>query len=445
MLLLWFKAGKNWLPVMTFVLIFQAASLVNIGSGIGVSPAVLALVLLLVQSFTRKPSHKAIVDSPKPATIGLLALALAYSIVSAFLNPRLFVGVPVSNPRDGNRVSLAWETGHLNQVVYLVLGVALFYVVSCRTSYQDVRKAVDWFVGACVFAALITVYQVAGLPFPREIFATSPSYAIFTVYDIGNFTRANSTFTEASAASSTFVVALAIVLWRTLSGGYSTKNLVLCGVLLVGIILTLSTTGYLCLAFLLVVSFYRYFSFWGGSSYSRTIKPLLAIPLLLAFLSVAMSEVQRDRFSELLDSVVLKKGETASYRERTQANDDAWQSAAATSWLGAGFGVCRGSSVIPTTFGNIGVPGVGLFFLFLLFAVWPSVSVFFKPARVNHQSILLGLSTCLVGLVIAGPEMTSALLWFFIGAAAKRPRSLNPVRVPAYRVVANPVFAVPND
>lgn len=420
MILLWFKAGKRWLPVFSFCLIFQAASLVNIGDSIGLSPAIVALLLLLAEAVLKRNSSVSRGGSAKPVTLALLALATAYALGTAFLNPKIFEGAPVSSPRYGGRVALGWEMGHLNQVVYLLLAVALFYIVSCRTPWREVQTAVNWFVAACAVASLMALYQLTGLPFPREIFATNPSYAIFKVYEIGAFTRANSTFTEASAASSTFAVALAILIWRTLSGVISPRNLLCCLVLLGGIISTLSTTGYLCLAFLFLVASYRYLSYWRTNRGARVVKPLLAVPCLLLGLGVALSDAQQAYLSELLNSVLFQKKESQSYRERSLANEYAWETAAATSWFGAGFGVCRGSSLVPTTIGNIGVPGVTLFGLLLLTVVSPQPRNSSLVSPLDRQIVVIGLSTYLLSLVISGPEMTSPLLWFFIGACANR-------------------------
>ncbi len=124
----------------------------------------------------------------------------------------------------------------------------------------------------------------------------------------------------------------------------------------------------------------------------------------------------RNWTADLLNTVIFDKTKTGSYEDRTKINNDALQTAVSTSWLGAGWGICRASSIFPTMLGNVGIPGVALFAAFL-------AQVFLPVWRGRRQSVALkgpaifAASVVLVGLLVAGPELTNPPLWVFAAIA----------------------------
>jgi hypothetical protein len=106
---------------------------------------------------------------------------------------------------------------------------------------------------------------------------------------MGGFARMNSTFTEASAAAEAFVAALALVLWRIVSGTVSIRNLLISVVLFIGLFLTVSTSGYLCIAVVATICAVGYFRRTPGSPESRAAKVLLAIPVMLAVVALIVT------------------------------------------------------------------------------------------------------------------------------------------------------------
>jgi hypothetical protein len=92
--------------------------------------------------------------------------------------------------------------------------------------------------------------------------------------------------------------------------------------------------------------------------------------------------------------------------------------AADTYWLGAGWGVCRASSFVPTILGNVGVPGTLLFFTFCTQLLWPAFT--FKPLKVQmHGAVLFGLAAILLDLVVSAPELGYLIIWLLFAMAAK--------------------------
>jgi hypothetical protein len=423
--LLWQRASGKLLPVAMFMSVFQAASVLNLSFGgllIGVQPTYFVLLLALLRKFTqRRPKRNAHWMPALPTTL-LLAGFVCYATATAFVSPFLFKGVLISNPKFGQDVPLVWELGHLNQLFYLLLSFALYLVAAYWTPPAELTKSINWFLAGVAFASLIGLYQFValktGLPFPREILHSNHTYSTFEGYEINGFPRMNSTFIEAAAAAFSMSVALSIALWRFLSRADSLRNIAAVLVIGMGLLLTISTTGYICLLLLLVVVSSRYFTPLKGGLDSRNTRVFLAVPILLFVFAALGVPAVRDSFLRLAHTVLLDKTSTLSYQERTRWNQNAFQSAADTYWLGAGWGVCRASSFIPTIFANVGIPGGLLFIAFCSQILRPIFGL--RRLRVDmHGAVLIGLSSLLLNLFVSAPELTSPIIWLLFAMAAK--------------------------
>jgi hypothetical protein len=420
-----YKAKGRMLPVVMFMSIFQAASILNIGSGagqLGISPSFLLLLIVLATKMLSAPERGVLLHPPLQSTAILLILFTSYATLSVFLNPILFRDVPFTNAKFGYLVPLQWNMSYLPQLVYLLLSVSLYFVAAYRTTPAELTKALDWYVAGAVFASLLAVYQFIGLktgiPFPSDYLHTSPTYEIFEGYEINGFARMNSTFTEAAAAALCFTTALAIPVWRFLSGSVTLLNVGSATVIFIGLVLTISTTGYLCLAFIIAVGLLTYIFHWRGSHKARSNKLFLAIPAVILLIIVAVNPLFQEAFTGLIHTVILDKTQTFSYQDRTQINEDAIQTAAKTYWLGAGWGICRASSLLPTILGNVGIPGTLLFFLAIIQLFLPML----KRSGIQmqlHGAVLFALATVLLNLVISGPQVDFPILWLLFAIASR--------------------------
>jgi hypothetical protein len=418
-----YRAKGQLLPVVMFMSVFQAASIVNVGLGgveIGVGPCYFLLLIAIAKGIKTGKKRQQSNNPPVSATVLITSFVL-YAVASAFICPFLFKGVLISNPKLGIDVPLEWGTGHLNQLVYLAMSFCLYLVATYGTSPAELTKSLNWFIGGAVLASFIAMYQFAsmktGLPFPSEYLHTG-NYAIFEAYEIDGFPRMDSTFTEASAAAFTFTVALALALWRLLSGNLALKNVTNAAVILIGLLLTLSTTGYICLIYLGSVAAGIYLFRWKGRPELRVTKLLLGLPILLAiFILFGITDV-RESIVKLAHTVLLDKTASSSYTDRTQMNVNAFNTAVATDWFGAGWGICRASSIIPTMLGNVGIPGLALFCAFCFGLLRPAL----KPRSIKlpiHGAVLFALGAVLVVLVVAGPQLDFPVIWVLFAVAAK--------------------------
>lgn len=422
---LWYRAKGRFMPVMMFLSIFQAASLVNIGLGgqeIGFAPSYVVLLFVLFRNSGRRRQEK--VGAPNPRATTLLVFFVAYSALSAILFPLIFGGVTVTSPRAGADVPLEWGTNNLTQLIYLMMSFAFYLVAAYRTSPAELTKSLDWYVGGAFLAALVAMYQFlsmkTGVPFPKEFLYTNPTYVIYDAYEINGFPRMNSTFTEASAAAFSFTTALALVLWQLLSGKASVRNIAVSLVIGIGLVLTLSTTGYVCLAYLLLGTSGLYFFHSRGSSSFRITKIVLAVPALGLALAFVAAPGLRESLLKLVNTVVIDKSESRSYQDRNHLNESALATASETHWLGAGWGSCRASSFIATTLGNVGVPGLLLFCSFCWVSLIPLVR------RRSHSgsppirgAIAFSAGAVLLALVVATPEPVHPIIWLLFAVSAK--------------------------
>jgi hypothetical protein len=435
-LYLCYRAKWRFLPVAMFMSVFQAASILNVGGSIGIGISYVLLMLALAKgSFSPRPQARSLCRGNRIAGT-LVALFILYATASAFFSPLVFQGTLYTNPKVGFGVPLTWETSHLNQLAYLILCGALFFIVSYRTPASELRRSVDWYIAGNLLASLIAIYQFVclrtGLPFPSHFLYTNPVYGIFEAYDISGFARVNSTFVEASSAAGFLTPALAILFWRLLvkptrkDGAYS---IVIFG----GLFLTISTTGYICFGFLLCIALVVYLFKWKGRAQARVTKLVFGAALAASIVALLGTPIIFEKGSDLLDLVIFSKPATFSYEQRSEMNNDALKTASDTAWLGAGFGVCRASGLLPTLLGNVGIPGVALFALLLVQVFRPAWRS--KRHDFAFQGQLVFASAVLVfGLLVSGPEITSPPMWlFFAGATTTLPHFIHsPLHRPAF-------------
>ena len=420
--LLYLRAKKQLFPVLMFTTVFQGAALVIIGggtSGLSLAPAQIVLVLLILQKLIKKPEPTGKRPQGQTNVTTCLFAYGAYALLTAVFCPFFFQGITVSNPRSGMGVPLEWSMYNVTQSIYLLLGIAVYWLLIYRSSFNEVKRSLDWYLAGSTFAAVLAMYQYVafntGLPFPSEILHSNTQHTIFEAYDLGGFTRVSSTFTEAAAAAGCFSTALALVLWRVLFVECNWKLITCLLSLSTGLYLTRSTTGYLALAFIVAATALLYLKKAVVTPKVRLFRNCLAIGvLLLVVTGFALPEV-RSQTSDLLDKILFTKSKSSSYEERTAWNVSALNAAAESRWIGAGWGSLRASSLLANIVGTVGVPGIILFgvfcFLNMRFASY-------LPGAQMQKSVVLPIMVSLLACILAGPEMTDPVVWFLFGAAA---------------------------
>lgn len=421
--LLYYLSGKQLFPVLLFCAIFQGAAVVIIGggtSGLALAPAQIVLVLLILQKTVMSPKPLARPKSQMNVTLALLAYG-AYALGSAIFCPFFFAGIPVSNPRSGMGVPLTWSMYNVTQTIYLFLGIALFWLAVYRSTYSEIKRSLDWYLTGATVAAVLAVYQFvafnSGLPFPSELFHSNTQHTIFEAYDMGGFTRVNSTFTEAAAAAGCFATALALAFYRLLFVECTPRLVFSLLTLLIGLVLTRSTTGYISLFFIVAAAGALYLKKSRVTKEVQLFRSCLALALLVGFVGVWASPSTRASITDLFNMVVATKTKSASYEERTAWNDAALAAGSQSGWLGAGWGSLRASSLLANILGTVGVPGLTLFVGFIFLDIRFASHVR-QDSTQAQRSVVLPIMVSLITCLLAGPEMTDPVAWFLFGVGA---------------------------
>ena len=424
LVVLYFVAKKQWFPVLLFTNIFQGAALVIVGSGasgVSLAPSQAALLMLLLQKAMAKPKEVGPRLVAQKNVTAVLLMYGAYAILTAIFCPFFFQGIPVSNPRNGMGAPLNWGMYNVTQSIYLLIGITVQWLCVHRSDFEEMKKALDWYLAGATFAAFLAIYQSVafstGLPFPSDLLHSNTQYVIFEAYEMSGFTRVNSTFTEAAAAAGCFAAALGLVIWRVLFVEFNAKLLVSLVALLTGLILTRSSSGYLGLSFIVVAAAVLFLKKAIVSRQVQMFRTGFAIVVLLVSVSVFLQPQVRTEIGSLLDMVLFTKTQSASYVERTAWNQAALAAGSQTWWIGAGWGSLRASSLVANILGTVGIPGLLLFITFCGLTIRLASK---GPADASQmqKSVMLPIFISLIDCVLAGPEMTDTSIWFFLGVAA---------------------------
>lgn len=423
-LALWVTRG--WLlPLAVASSVFQAASLINIRSGAqanGLAPAYILLVGALLQESLR-PSRRT--QSGRAAS-AFLSLFVAYAIVSAALSPLIFSGTRVIAPRVG-MVTLTWSMSNVTQITYLLLCSGLFFAAR-RTNERDAETLLQWVLGGCTVSAVIGLYQwlaiALGLPFPSAALYSNTTYTLFDAYRLhqlwGVSARINATFAEPSFAALPYSGALAVLLARVLANRYRLWDAAAAMLILVALLLSASSTAYLCLAVIAVGGFIRYVRNWHGGPEFRLLKLALAGAFLGTLLSVVAVPTLRVRVTGVLQTTLFEKTKSGSYAERSQWNAAALETAQNTYYLGAGWGSSRASSFGATLLANVGVLGTGLFAGFVLTTMLLALLRERLGGRITDIGIFEGAAVTLLAHFLAVPDIVFPILWLYFGLAVRR-------------------------
>jgi hypothetical protein len=423
LLVLWRLTKGELLSIVLFVSIFGAASAINIG-GSGVAPWTFALAVGLVfQALSGFPRPQFIAGCNVPAVRLLLAF-VCYAVWTGMVHPFLFHGITVASPHGGIQ-PLSWGTANLFQIIYL-LAVATMYLLAICSSRETIQSAVTWYVRGCLLICFFALYQLANavlhVPYPSSVLYSNPSYVIYPAYKINGMWRLNSTLTEASSMAFYLLVGIALQGWRVLTGPFRWHSSLSLSLLVVSLLLTQSSSGYLSLIFILAVAGILYGSYLlRRGAIPRAIFfgfVLFAIVGTVVFATTSASVIVQKE----VKSVLLEKKNSSSYRERTASNVLAMQSAQATYLLGAGWGSLRCSGLGYMLIGTVGVPGLLLFLIFLVTLLSPLLSRRKVVTRGNlyGQSLFATVVSMFVA-ALAGAEPVSPILWVLFAAASAGP------------------------
>ena len=431
--LLWRLTKGNVLSIIAFTAIFDAASALNFGA-LGVSPWLFALVLCLPIKIVKGRLQNRVAPRLNRTGLYLLIAFLLCATFSGLVYPFLFQGVLVVRGIDV--VPLTWGMPNIAQLCYLAAAAVVFYLAVTST-LEERTNAITWYVRGCIAATLIAMYQLANavlhVPYPDSILYSNTAHTVYHAYKIKGMWRLNSTFTEASDMAGSLIGGLGMLGWEVMTKPLRLSRTLSFGLMLIAILMTLSTTGYVCLAVMVLLGVALYLRYVLGSGGVDPAKVVVVLLLSMAIGSVfVVSPEVRDSATKLLYSVVLDKRGTESYKARTESQVDAMRTLSDTDYLGAGLGSTRASGLGYTLLAGTGVPGLLLFTLGYLAMFLP---LFQRPSQQQPRTAdclleksLLAMTLLLCSAVLAGSEPNMPMLWLLFGTALTSVRSSSTAR-----------------
>ena len=366
LIVLWRLTRGELLSIILFVSIFGAASAINI-AGSGVAPWTFALAVGTVLKLLRGFPRPRFIAGCNVTAVRLLLIFVCYAIWTGMVHPFLFHGITVFSAHGGAQ-PLSWGTANLFQIFYL-LAVVTVYLLALFSTRESLQSAMTWYIRGCLVISFFAIYQLANailhVPYPSSVLYSNPVYVIYPAYKINGLWRLNSTLTEASSMAFYLSVGIALQGWQVLTEPFRWRSSLSLSLLVVLLLLTQSSTGYLSLIFILSVAGILYGSYLLRR---RGIpKPILLGLILFAIVGIGRvrDHVRLPLVEKEVTSVLLEKQNSSSYRERTASNVAAMRAAQETYFLGAGWGSLRCSGLGYMLIGNVGVLGLLLFIAFL--------------------------------------------------------------------------------
>lgn len=375
LLLLGFCMGAPLVGALFAALPFGSTAIVILPALGGSSPLVFTVfVLALLASIASRRGFvgdlAALLGSNRAA---LVACGLAvYTIVSAFLLPRLLAGATSAHiVIEGAVVEapLGPVPGNITQTLYLTLGVFLFLGICILLQHKEYWRTIErgFFAFAVVHASLGLIDIAGKLAGAGDVLSPvrNASYGMLVEAMHGSFWRIVGAYPEASTFASFTLPCLAFTFtfWRRTG---SRVALGLAVVLLLLLAFSTSSTAYASLAVIAVL-----FAASAGLAALRgrlEIKDVLVfvlvwIALAAGLFAFLLDESLFDPFLSLVDETLFNKATTASGLERAYWNEVSLQAFLDTFGLGTGMGSSRASSWIVAVVSQLGIVGALLFLL----------------------------------------------------------------------------------
>jgi hypothetical protein len=404
--------------------IFEASSAINVGQR-GIQPYYLVAAFIIARGFVKW----ALGAGPResiPQRRWLLAFGVI-GVLSAFVLPAIFAGVPIYDSKVGIdeslfiRPPLQFGLNNIGQAGFLAWHIATaLAVLSIPASKKKILRA---YILAFYLVLLVVVGQVAcqrmGIAFPDALIRNNPGYLLSNLTMLGSSGARNpGTFTEPSYAGAFFAMYCLGFIVEYLKGKGSAAR-VLISLIASGMVA--STTSLLVIALLapLAILCYSPFRFPWYVNVRKTRRIALVVFLVIAPMLLIL--VISPEYRQLLIVLTVAKGDSSSFFNRTAADLFALQLLPQSHWIGVGLGSNRASSMLTTLLSNVGIMGVFAFGVFYikLFGKLPE-----QYAWLRWAGFALLLNMC-IGIA----DVTSPILWIPILLAIRFSRE-KPIEQP---------------
>jgi hypothetical protein len=413
---------------------FAAASVVNIGGGfpIGIAPYFFVAALVTVRLLPRWISGKIRFFEGEPVAVyaRVMAIFVAVCVLSAFVLPNLFEGLPVDVPRAGVTshrqiplMPLHWSLSNGGQAVYMILNffVILEFLRKCDDEGFPAMVA-KAFALSGILAASVGLFQVAcnhvGVKFPAWLFNSNLAWAQNTEQGIAGFSRMSATFVEPSDAGRFFACWMVFELAMAMSSRRAEMwHWLFASVATVLLFLTTSSTGYVIAAVSWSVAVMQMATTLFSTGIIRVRK---GAAILGAVGGAILVLLLVPGVWNLLSAVLFDKRTTDSALDRGATLGRAVTVFFQTFGLGAGLGSNRAMSVPFYVLSNIGLLGT-LLFVYLLAKPYLMARIATRSLEISQalrafiRASAAAFAANLVSMLVSGAEITGAQFWILLG------------------------------
>jgi hypothetical protein len=420
---------------------FSALTMVPAESiGVNLLPQSVCAVFLVCKVILSKGQlPRAFEAAIDPARLGLLLIFLIYGFFTAYVMPRLFAHMVEVMPMNATvpwAVLLEPTSANFTQPAYMALsvGMALAFYMDGRSASFRRHYLQATLLGSLVLIATGFVdmtFSAAGLGDLLEPFRNA-TYGLLVNVEISGSKRVVGLMPEASAFGSGCVGAMASLafLRPCFENVFLRSRIVPLTIFaLLGMaVLSTSSTAYVGLAIFALV--------YAVNWLRRTLSPnapardglkweasLALAAGLLTLCIIALVPSTLDPVYDMIDQIIFKKGETASFAERSMWTRVGMEAFFATHGLGVGLGSERTSNWYVGILSNTGIIGAALLAWFILRLY---------VQRCRGDSVMVEYATALKfslvpGFIMLGLAGTTPDLGAGVGAALGLLVSLNSI------------------
>lgn len=378
----------RWSIYLFFAILpFGALSVIptEITGGTTILPVIVCSALMVTKVFSDHRHRMTLVDGLLGLKrLGLLTGFVLVALIVTATAPRLFSGTPIMGLNTLTITPLAFGAGNLTQSIYLSSSFLITASLYSLLLNPDDRLVVARAVlvgGTVVVASGLADMATAGTAILEPV--RTATYSLLTNDSIGTMRRVVGFDTEASSYG-TLSLAFASILYFIRPAnllGPSARFLqhLLAAACFVTTILSTSSAAYVGLATFIFCAIADVVRRAIVQREPESGRALVWDVLVLAALGVAivtvllLDPVIRSAIYGTVDTIVLKKGESASYLERSTWNSVSLDGLLETSGFGLGVGSTRTSNWVLAVLTGTGLLGAGLLLAFILLALFASV------------------------------------------------------------------------
>ncbi len=380
---------KYMLFVTLFFMTFQCDNVIYLNTVKGVGPQVLTSICFIIKFiFTSGLKLKKIKEDKSLIASISLSTIFFLIIVSGIINNCLF----------GKELLI------LQLAVYIVtffLMKRAIYSVDKFELYRIIRTIIVFIVVVGIVQWLITGFIPSAKFLLKYIFFNDndSENIYFNYVDKAHGKRIYSTFMEPSYFAVFAVGAFFYLLsfWSKIK-----ENLILLLFLLTIILVSISSTAY------------GAFVITGGVFVVSSKELKIKWKIFLILSAVAFGIILVTMSYGVLDAVIFSKSTTSSGITRARWNREAYEGFLASPIIGVGYKNIRGSSIIVSLMGELGIIGLVSFLMFNFSSIWNVFFRFSKEYTVGYYGVLYAVISSFVCLIIACPDLDLCSYWFWL-------------------------------